>query len=131
MRTSNKRTRRSQAVETPSLAERRWRPLIEEWRQSGLNSSEFCRQKNITPSSFAYWRKEILLREQKRQARRAAARAKTSQAAANFVPVKVVGENGDAAAIEVVLAGGRALRVSGDFDPELLGKLIATLEASR
>jgi len=68
-------------------------------------------------------------------------RRQVEATAATFLPVRVVRTpHGDAGStvgsshrtdpsLEVVLTGGRRLLVTGDFDPAVLGKLVATLEA--
>ena len=76
-------------------------------------------------------------RRSSRQARPRAA------APANFLPVRVLTAHRGAGAdchissearthpiLEVVLAGGRRIMVAGDFDPSVLTKLVATLEAT-
>jgi hypothetical protein len=41
-----------------------------------------------------------------------------------------VGTSTDAAVYEVLLSRGRAIRVSHEFDPDVLKRLIATVESS-
>jgi len=37
-----------------------WQEIIEEFTKSGLNQSQFCKQKELTPSAFYNWRKKLL-----------------------------------------------------------------------
>jgi hypothetical protein len=114
----------------PTPAERRWRPVVEEWRRSGQDIAAFCRQCHVPISSLKFWKKELPLRDQKRQARRAASEA--SRNAMQLLPVRVLEPAGVAAgSVEVVLRGGRVLRIGADFDPAVLQKLVLTLEEAR
>lgn len=36
-----------------------WNRLIEEQRQSGLSIEKWCRQKNLTPHTFHYWKDKL------------------------------------------------------------------------
>jgi hypothetical protein len=113
----------------PTPAERRWRPVVEEWQRSGQEIAAFCRQRHLPISSVKFWKKELPLRDQKRQARRA---AEASRSAMRLLPVRVVDSPQVAAgSVELVLQGGRVLRIGGDFNPAILQKLIATLEEAR
>jgi len=114
----------------PTPAEQRWRPVVEEWRRSGQDISAFCRQRHVPISSLKFWKKELPLRDQKRQAQRAASEA--SRNAMQLLPVRILEPAGVAAgSVEVVLRGGRVLRVGADFDPAILQKLVSTLEEAR
>jgi len=130
MRSYTKPQKRFLSKNGPTPAEQRWRPVVDEWRRSGQEIAAFCRQRHIPVSSLSFWKKELLLREQKRQARRATSEA--SRNAMQLLPVRVVESASVAAgALEVVLRGGRVLRIVADFDPEVLQKLVITLEEAR
>ena len=36
-----------------------WKEHITEWQKSGKNREVFCREKNVTVATFAYWRTKI------------------------------------------------------------------------
>jgi transposase-like protein len=36
-----------------------WKEFIDDWKQSGLSQGNYCRQKNLTESSFIDWRKKF------------------------------------------------------------------------
>jgi hypothetical protein len=93
--------------------ERQWRQIIREWRQSGLSVRVFCARRGLAQPSFYAWRRELVQRD-------------AEQAA--FVPVHVLGGARPAATLEVVLEGGRTLRVASGFDPATLRQLLAVLE---
>ena len=96
--------------------EQHWRRLIQLWKNSGLTVRAFCVRHHITQPSFYAWRHELQRRD----------------AATAFVPVHV--ETNDQLArvtsiptIEVVLAGGRSVRITSGFDPSTLRQLLAVL----
>lgn len=93
--------------------DRQWRQTIREWLRSGLSVRVFCARRGVAQPSFYAWRRELA----KRDAEEAA-----------FVPVHVLGGAWPAAALEVVLACGRTLRVAAGFDPATLRQLLAVLE---
>jgi hypothetical protein len=95
--------------------EQQWRGWIERWRGSGLSVRAFCARHGLSQPSFYAWRRELQRRP-------------TPVAA--FVPVRVVGEGlpPGAGSLDVLLAGGRTVRVPPGFDAATLRRLIAVLE---
>jgi transposase len=75
----------------------------------------FCERRRLSEPSFYAWRRELAKRDAQRPA---------------FVPVHLVGGEGVAAGgfLELVLAGGRRVRVPADFDAATLRRLLAVLE---
>jgi hypothetical protein len=81
-------------------------------------------------SALKYWKKEIQVRDQHRTAQRAAREA--TRHSMRLLPVRIV-ESQPAkthSGVEVVLRGGRVLRVAGDFDSAILHKLVLALEGA-
>jgi transposase len=95
--------------------ERQWRRWISQWRGSGLSVRAFCARHGLASASFYHWRRVL--------ERRAA-----DQPA--FVPVQVVADAVPApvSTLEVVLTGGRTVRVAPGFDAATLRQLLAVLE---
>jgi hypothetical protein len=95
--------------------EQQWRRRIGQWQQSGLSVRAFCARHDLAQGSFYAWRRAIQQRD---------------AAAGPFVAVQVVGDDEPAAGqpFEVVLPGGRALRVPPRFDRTALRQLLAVLE---
>ena len=93
--------------------EQHWRRLIQLWKNSGLTVRVFCARHHVTQPSFYAWRRELQLRD-----------------ADTFVPVRVVsdGQPAPSTPIEIVLAGGRSVRVTSGFDPATLRQLLAVLQ---
>jgi hypothetical protein len=98
--------------------EQQWRRWILQWRHSGLSIRDFCARHQLSQANFYAWRHQI----QRRDA-----------AAGNVVPVELVSDvraelASSVSTLEVVLAGGRLLRVAPGFDPTTLRQLLAVLE---
>jgi hypothetical protein len=95
--------------------ERQWRRRIEQWQASGLSVRDFCARHGLATASFYNWRRVL--------ERRAAERPP-------FMPVQVVADAvpDQASPLEVVLAGGRTVRVAPGFDVATLRQLLSVLE---
>jgi hypothetical protein len=102
--------------------ERFWRRHVKRQRASGLTIRDYCAGLNLPESSFHFWRREIAVRDQQREAARLTA-------APAFVPVTIVEPPTVAnAAIDIKLAGGHRLRVRAGCDRQLLAEVVAVLE---
>jgi transposase-like protein len=108
----------SQVQGRDSRKAQQWRRWIEQQQESGLSVRAFCDRHDLAEPSFYGWRREITRRD---------------AAAGAFLPVSVVGEEapGPACCFEVVLVGGRTLRVAPGFDAATLRQLLAVLEEVR
>jgi len=93
--------------------EQQWRRWIQQWQHSGLSVRDFCARHDLAEPSFYAWRRELQQR----------------QTPTRFLPVRVVAdeEPAHAGSVEVVLTGGRRVRVSPGFDPATLRQLLAVL----
>ena len=119
-----------------------WAVLIDEWKASGLNLTEFCQRRGLSRGTMQGWVYKPTLKRAIENARRGASltAAKTSQKDASsvpspaFLPVRLVEataptpEAKSHAAIEVVLTGGRRILVGPGFDPQTLRQVVAALE---
>jgi len=94
--------------------EQHWRRWIQLWKNSDLTVRAFCARHHLSQPSFYAWRRELQQRD----------------SATSFVQVRVVPDDhqGPATHIEIVLAGGRCVRVTPGFDPGMLRQLLAVLE---
>ena len=95
--------------------EQQWRRWIQNWRASRLSVRAFCARHGLAVPNFYAWRREL-------QRRDAAAPA--------FLPVCLVADEASAhdGGLDVVLRGGRTLRVRAGFDALTLRQLLAVLE---
>jgi len=96
-----------------------WRKAVHEAARSGLSIREFCRQRKLHESQFYWWQRHL--------AAKPSARPKKPGGAASFALVS--GEAGAAeAGIELVLAGGRRLRIAKGVDEATLRSVLAALD---
>lgn len=95
--------------------EHQWRQWIQQWQTTGLTVRAFCARHALAVPSFYAWRRLLRRRE---------------AATGPFVPVQVIPDDPPVptGTLEVVLAGGRRLRVTPGFDPAALRQLLAVLE---
>jgi hypothetical protein len=97
-----------------SRKEQQWRRWIGQWQQSGLSVRGFCARHGLAQPSFYAWRRQIQQRD---------------AVAGTFVAVQVVPDDElPPSPFEIVLPGGRTLRVPRGFDANALRKLLAVLE---
>ena len=98
-----------------SRKEQQWRRWIQQWQQRGRSVRTFCARHALSQPSFYAWRRALQQRD--------------AAAAAPFVPVRVVHDEAPAPArpLEIVLAGGRRVRVPSGCDPASLRQLLAVL----
>lgn len=112
-----------------------WQRKLQAQVRSGLSIRAFCRQERLSEPGFYHWRREL--------ARRAAVKSRTA-----FVPVRVRADSladakrahesveqeaqatqpGPAGAIEIILAQGYRVRLSGPVDGAALRQVLAVLE---
>ena len=102
---------------------RRWRAIIHQAARSGLSNREFCRQRKLDESQFYWWQRKLA------EHRRPPKASGADSAAASFALVS--DEPGVAdAGIELVLSGGRRLRIARGVDEQTLRLVLATIDAA-
>ena len=125
-----------------------WHRLVRLWRRSGLTVRDFCGEHAVSEPSFYSWRRTLAERCRQRDGRRGRssstangdgnAPARDTDASGQddqpvFVPLRVVATAADrpGPTFEVVLRGGRVVRVQAGFDAASLRELLAVLEEDR
>jgi hypothetical protein len=95
--------------------EQQWRRWIQSWRASGLSVRAFCARHGLTQAHFYAWRRELQRRDAEQP---------------TFVPVCVVADDVPARdeRVDVMLRGGRTVRVGPGFDAATLRQVVAVLE---
>jgi hypothetical protein len=111
-----------------------WQRHLRAWSRSGLTQADYCRQHQLSAPAFGWWKRKL---EGKPRARKGSPTTKqtkpSDQPAVRFVEVRPgsdVEQGGKTAVYEVLLSRGRAIRVGHVFDPQVLKRLIATVEAA-
>jgi len=146
--------RRQKTISAASSSrENEVRGLLKEAACSGVSRAEFCRQRALKAGTLSWWKHQLKLRDRRRgrvqaeeQAPLTAPRGGTSprrlhrrkpaepEATVRLVPLTVRASVPAPAAVrsslEVVVAGGRLVRVPPDFDGSVLIRLVETLEGS-
>ncbi len=102
--------------------QRYWQKVIGEAARSGMSTREFCRQRRLRESQFYWWRHHLKAGRQESTMRKPGANG-----AASFALVGEEAGTADAG-IELVLSGGRRLRISKGVDDATLRAVLAALE---
>lgn len=103
---------------------RHWSDLVAAWGQSGLSQAEFCRRRGVNGGTFAWWKRQL----PKRSGDQPGRRGRAGKAAGGFVEVRLANSS-LLSGYEVVLPRGRSIRVPSQFDPQILSRLITTVES--
>jgi hypothetical protein len=102
-----------------------WEQRVAKWKRSGLTAEVFAAEHGLNPGTLRWWSSAL---------RRPIARGRARAAEVGFarvVPVDVTAARAtEAAALEVVVASGRVVRVRQGFDAALLREVVSALEAS-
>jgi hypothetical protein len=118
----------SEAAGSVEVAQQRQRELVEQWRDSGLSQSEFCRRHGLVKSSFNRWKTRLLAEELSS----AGSVSMASGTPEGFVAVRLL--TGMAQPLgpgfEVTLRCGRKVRLEPGFDGEGLKRLVLVLEGA-
>ena len=121
--------------------ERFWRRHVAAWRRSGRGIRDYCRSVGLSEPSFYAWRRVLAERQAARRtaasarkvasAQKVVERQEQSTRVAAFVPVRLIAESAEAAAagsVEVVVRGGRVVRVAAGFAAATLRDVVVVLE---
>src|SRR5580700_6710311 len=102
-----------------------WRQVLAGRRASGLSVRAYCQAHGLSEQSFYRWQRVLAVRPRpgsstKQSARDQPAPGRDRQPLPLFLPVEVTVGPASAAALEVVLADGRLVRVRPGFDAATL-----------
>ena len=98
-------------------ARRKWQELVSAQGQSGQSVATFCRERQLRPSHFYWWKKQL-------QASPAPKFVEVKWATAAPSPTLAGDQR-----VDVLLRNGRTLRVAPGFDADLLRSLLRVLES--
>ena len=96
-----------------------WRQHLTEWSGSGMSQAEYCRRSGISLSSFHYWKRRLDRRT-----------PSTKDRAIVAVPFPISSSPVSLPQKPLMLHVGSCFRIEidQDFCPEVLEKLVVTLE---
>lgn len=95
--------------------ESEWRTHIEEWKQSGLSQSEWCRSKGFNPGRLSYWRQKL---------------GYTKQPNINFTEISHKPAVTSAKESKLVISIGNArIEITEDINLEFLQKVLKAVTA--
>lgn len=101
-----------------------WAKRVERWVDSGLTAKEYAAETGLNANTLAYWRWRL-------GAEASRSRPKVPTAPVRFVEIAAEQRSTTAVPFELVLAGGRTLRVPVGFDGAELVRLVQALEGVR
>ena len=109
--------------------EKFWRQTLRQFGTSGLSVREFCAAHQLSEASLYAWRRTLAERDAAMPVDRG-----STPATPAFVPVrlaewKALPPQAMSSPLEIVLAGGRCIRLAGPVDRSVLREVVAALEA--
>ena len=105
-----------------SNREQFWREIVQRRAVSCMTVNAFCEQEGLKPSAYHYWQREI----KRRDADRASQCSATAKVPA-LVPVQLVDDRRDGAAVEIVAGNGYRIRVSPEATTEHLSRVLRAI----
>jgi len=109
--------------------ERYWRRVIGEAARSGVSIRQFCRERRLRKSQFYWWQRRLKERQEARAfGTGSGSKVTKTSGQATFALVSEDGGELGSAGIELVLRGGRRLRISKGVDEETLRTVVGVLE---
>jgi len=93
-----------------------WKQHIDDWQQTGLTQTEYCRRHNLKHHQLVYWKKRFL----------------KSESDVSFVPIKLddlldIPVQPDNASLSLVIDNHFKIEIRAGFDARLLRELIFAL----
>ncbi len=104
-----------------------WQTVLSECERSGLTQAAFCRQQGIKPATFYWWKRRLT--GDGEGGGNAGAQPISEGKANRFVEV-VMGGSLPGRGYEVLVSGGRVIRLPVDFDSDRVARLVAAVESA-
>ena len=104
------------------VREQFWRDLLKQFADSGQSVRGFCKSRSLSEPSFYGWRRRLAERE---AATGSGERLPSAPPA--FLPVRIAGQA--TGQMEIVLDGGRRIRLYGPVDRAALAEVVTVLES--
>jgi hypothetical protein len=106
----------------------RWQQHFLDQPASGLSIRAYCRQHQLSEPSFYAWRRTFSPCAPTSPLVTPTPAKNTSSPIPAFLPVRVMDETAPPSTCEIVLRGGRSIRVRPGFSADVLHQLISVLE---
>ena len=103
--------------------EKFWRQTLRQFATSGLSVREFCAAHQLSEASLYSWRRTLAGRDAVMPTERGSAPATPA-----FLPIRLA--EAMSSSMEIVLAGGRCIRLRGPVDRLVLSEVVAALEST-
>ena len=110
----------------------RWVEVVRAWQESGLSQSEYCRREGMYESTLSRWRQRWQDQQARRQRAEPAALSLREPGPCWIEVARPEGLEGGgltAGRFEVVVRGGRMIRLDPYFDALGLRRLVEVLES--
>jgi hypothetical protein len=104
------------------VREQYWRDVLKQFADSGQGVRAFCKSRSLSEPSFYCWRRRLAQRDAV-----AESGDRLPSAPLAFLPVHIAGEV--TGQMEIVLGGGRRIRIRGPVDRAALAEVITALES--
>ncbi len=91
-----------------------WAARVGRWRASGLTGRAFAARERVNRRTLSFWAWKL---------------GSEHRAPAAFIEVEPPSSRHDQGCIEIVVRDSLRIRVSGEFDPAVLRRIVAALEA--
>lgn len=113
------------AKKRPRRSRSEWLSDVQQWRQSGRSAAEYAQAHDLDEGTLASWASRLKKEDGVRRVRKS-----QNKVGPDFLAVQVRQSRSLAveATFEVVLANGRCVRISGDFDAERVSRLLAAVD---
>jgi len=110
-----------------------WRQVVARQQASGLTVRAYCAAHGLSQANFYRWQRVLAKRPDRNPVPKRAPQTRLAplpqaDALPLFVPLDLDVAAATRTALEVVLVGGRVVRVRPGFDAATLGQLVACLE---
>ena len=105
-----------------------WRQVFHKQSKSGLGAEAFCRKHGLSSCKFYWWKREVRREREKRIHSKAARSSFARVQVIRSHKPRIASPQALSTSYEISLRGSRSIRIGGDFDPEVLKKLVETLE---
>ncbi len=107
-----------------------WHSLIGEWQRSGIDLTEFCRERRIAPSSLRWWRWRLGIPSDRAPIRSAGVARRAAREGNEWIRLEIESPSSNDAVFELHWPSGRVLTIPAKLDSEALGRLLAVVERS-